>query len=75
MIKARIDNRQYLRYPLIKIITPVYGNSKLHTTFYIDDDVKGKVSAFKIFTKNTEHTLLFLSITNELMTRFIAFYH
>ena len=43
--------------------------------FYIDDGVKGKVSAFKIFSKNTKHTLFFLSITNELMTRFIAFYY
>ena len=58
MIKARIDNRQYLWYPLIKIITPVYGNSKLHTTFYIDDDVKGKVSAFKILRK-TQNILCF----------------
>ena len=58
MIRARIGNRQYLRYPLIKIITPVYGNSKLHTTFYIDDDVKGKVSAFKILRK-TQNILCF----------------
>ena len=58
MIKARIDNRQYLRYPLIKIITPVYGNSKLHTTFYIDDGVKGKVSALKILRK-TRNILCF----------------
>lgn len=58
MIKARIDNDNILWYPLIKIITPIYGNSKLHTTFYIDDDVKGKVSAFKILRK-TQNILCF----------------